>query len=429
VGGFTFVWEQVTVWAAAGIQRVVLDMEHGVGQLVDNVYFAGTHAPPRGFRLSSVSTGNYFTCGLDPKGRAWCWGSDNGGFLGNDTLIAGSLKPVVVAGGGGFSQLDAGADFTCALRSTQPWCWGGNAWGQIAAPAFTTCVVNGVTLPCNPTPAAVPAKGFVTISAGSLHACALDGAGQAFCWGWNPNGELGHTSTATCTLATQTVPCSTVPTAVAPGPAGPLSFVAISAGAQHTCALDKGGQAYCWGANYAGEFGNGSSSGPHMSPVPGPKLLFSAISAGNGFTCGLESGTSVPYCWGQNASGQLGDGTTNASLTPVPVAGGKAFRTLSVIRAGLWYTCGLTTAGRAYCWGRNNSGQLGDGTAIEKHLPVPVGGGLTWASLATLGSGDANHTCAIATTTSETYCWGQNTYGQLGNGTTGGSMTPVKVVP
>jgi alpha-tubulin suppressor-like RCC1 family protein len=240
VGGFTFVWEQVTVGAAAGIQRVVLDMEQGVGQLVDNVYFAGTHAPPPGFRLSSVSTGNYFTCGLDPKGRAWCWGSDDGGFLGNDTLIAGSLKPVLVTGGGRFTELDAGADFTCALRSGQPWCWGGNAWSQIGAPAFTTCVLNGVTLPCNPTPAAVPAKGFVTITAGSLHACTLDGAGQAFCWGWNPNGELGHTSTATCTLATQTVPCSKVPTAVTPGPAGPLSFVAISAGAQHTCALDKG---------------------------------------------------------------------------------------------------------------------------------------------------------------------------------------------
>jgi alpha-tubulin suppressor-like RCC1 family protein len=164
-----------------------------------------------------------------------------------------------------------------------------------------------------------------------------------------------------------------------------------------------------------------------MSPVPGPKLLFSAISAGNGFTCGLEAGTNVPYCWGQNASGQLGNGSTNPSLVPVPVGGGK-FR-LSSIRAGVWYACGLTAAGRAYCWGRNNSGQLGDGSTIDRPLPVAVGGGLTFVSLATLGSGDANHTCAIAATTSETYCWGQNTYGQLGNGTTAGSMTPVKVVP
>ena len=128
-----------------------------------------------------------------------------------------------------------------------------------------------------------------------------------------------------------------------------------------------------------------------MSPVPGPKLLFSAISAGNGFTCGLESGTSVPYCWGQNASGQLPNGTTTASLTPVPVGGGK-FR-LSSIRAGLWYACGLTAAGRAYCWGRNNSGQLGDGSTIDRPLPVAVGGGLTFASLDPRLRGRQSHLC------------------------------------
>jgi alpha-tubulin suppressor-like RCC1 family protein len=220
--------------------------------------------------------------------------------------------------------------------------------------------------------------------------------------------------------------------------AGGLTFSSISAGGWfNTCGLDTQGSAYCWGDNTYGELGD-STKTQRSSPVRVVGgITFAAISTGTTHTCGLTSAGSA-YCWGANSAGQLGDGTTTDQTSPVAVVGGLTFATIS---AGAEYTCGVTTSGPAYCWGNNSSGQLGDGTQTGRTVPTPVAGGLNFASVATGGVGSvegvsarAAHTCGV-TTAGTAYCWGDNFYGQLGNGTSSGygtggtdSNAPVKVL-
>src|SRR6267378_2857627 len=142
--------------------------------------------------------------------------------------------------------------------------------------------------------------------------------------------------------------------------------------------------------------------------VVGPKPLpLASVSAGNGHACGITP-TGAPYCWGYNGYGDLGNGATSHSATPVAVSGGLTFVAVS---AGGTHTCGVTPAGAGYCWGYNVYGELGDSTRTDSKTPVPVSGGLTFA---TVSSGQV-HTCAV-TTGGAAYCWGFNFDGQLGDG-------------
>jgi alpha-tubulin suppressor-like RCC1 family protein len=163
---------------------------------------------------------------------------------------------------------------------------------------------------------------FASLSAGAIHTCGTTAAAQAYCWGNNNWSQLGSTSAETCSFSS---PCSTAPKLIDSGP----TFRSVTAGWQHTCGLTLTGEAYCWGANSRGELGTGAPVG---FPV-----------------------TSYP--------------------TPVAVAGGLTFARLSASES---HTCGITTAGHAYCWGDNQYAQLGDGTTSSSHVPVPVRGGITF---------------------------------------------------
>ena len=149
-------------------------------------------------------------------------------------------------------------------------------------------------------------------------------------------------------------------------------------------------------------------------------MKFASVSGGSNHTCGVTS-AGAAYCWGVNGLGQLGDGTTTQRLAPVAVTGGLSFMTVG---AGGFYTCGLTSAGSASCWGANDYGQLGDGTTINRSSPVAVHGGLRLATLST-GYRDA---CGVTVTaTRTTYCWGRNNLGQLGDSSTTDRLTPVRL--
>lgn len=363
----------------------------------------------RGVRFAIVSAGTFHSCGVTTTGRAYCWGDDSYGELGNGTTSGSSPTcstvscnptPIIVSGGLDFFAVSNGQQHTCGLTTAgQAYCWGSNfegALGNGAAPSTT---------PISSTPVAV--SGGITFSqldAGTISedTCGVTPTEELYCWGEGTDGELGN----------GTKQSSGTPSRVSVG----LNFVAVSAGGYHTCGITNAGLAYCWGRNASGQLGTGDTT-ERTAPVGVLRgLTFSKVSAGGSHTCGLTP-TGVAYCWGYNGYGQLGNGTwTNDSL-PDSVSGGLRFVAVS---AGGNHTCALTSAGVAYCWGN----QLANGSATSSTTPIVVSGGLTFT---VLSSGGLFHTCGVATT-GDAYCWGDNAYGQLGNGTSNGSISPVRVV-
>src|SRR5438105_7671324 len=179
----------------------------------------------------------------------------------------------------------------------------------------------------------------------------------------------------------------------------------ITAGRAHTCLLARTGAVSCWGNNASGELGNGSTVNS-TRPVPvSTGIVFNTIAAGGFFTCGLDP-VGAAYCWGSYIG--LGNGTTSNSSVPTPVSGGLRF---SRRAPGFSHVCGLTLSGAAYCWGANDAGQLGTGDTLHSFVPIAVAGGL---SFSTVTAGNF-HSCGI-TEAGPAYCWGMNGAGQLGNG-------------
>jgi len=263
---------------------------------------------------------------------------------------------------------------------------------------------------------------FASLSAGEYTTCGLTAGGEAYCWGMGRNGELGAAHpTDRCENVIsdthgihfwQVFRCSPVPVPVATA----LRFAALSVGNSHVCGMTPAGAVYCWGDNYAGTLGGGTTGGRSATPVRvAGGVVFRSISAGQGTTCGVST-TNEGYCWGSNSSGALGNGTTVDSSVPMPVAGGLSF---TRIELGFAHACGLTTGGAAYCWGRNVAGELGiEGRAevcpvnVEcSTRPVQVSGGHRFREI----SAGASFSCGLASD-DRAYCWGGAQHGRLGNG-------------
>ena len=238
-----------------------------------------------------------------------------------------------------------------------------------------------------------------TFSAGDDQACGLTTTGAAYCWGYNAQGQLGD---GTTNHSDENGPQAVI---------GGLTFASISVGYGHACALTPAGIAYCWGDNAQGQLGDGTSGTNRLTPtaVIGG-LTFASISAGSDHTCALTT-AGIAYCWGDNAEGQLGDGTTVDKSTPTAVIGGLTFASIT---SGWERTCALTSQGAAYCWGYNGYGALGDGTTVGKITPTAVIGGFKFAAI---DSGD-DTMCAV-TFTGEGYCWGEDEDGNVGDGSVG----------
>ena len=335
-----------------------------------------------------------------------------------------------------FSSVSAGYGYTCGVTTAGlDACWGLNPFGELGT---GTSAYDGFI-------AAVPALvtgdvTFAAVSAGGsddsrrvsgAHTCGVTATGAAYCWGSNYFGELGNGSTTGPTLCGNQYivgPCAVTPVAVHGG----IMFAAVSAGHHHTCGVTFSGAAYCWGLNLHGELGNGTTTDRDTPALVAGGVNFVAVSAGGNHTCGVTAAGGA-YCWGLNANGQLGLGTTlgaeicndagegfSCSRTPVAVHGGLSFGGVS---AGRSHTCGVTTSGIAYCWGNNLYGKLGDGTTIDRDTTALVTGGVNFISV----SAGYDHTCGV-TTAGVAYCWGNNINGGLGDGTTNNRDTPAPVV-
>ncbi|MFL5495476.1 MAG: RCC1 domain-containing protein [Gemmatimonadales bacterium] len=381
--------------------------------------------PAAALLFRQVSAGSGHTCGVTTDNQAYCWGL-NGGTLGDGTTNQ-SLTPVAVAGALRFRQVSAGSAHTCGVTTDdRAYCWGENSLGQLG---------NGTTGDRSLTPVAV-AGGlrFRHVSAGSGHSsnehtCGVTTDDRAYCWGGNGSAQLGDGTTTD----------RPSPVAVAGG----LKFRQVSAGGTfsggkigsgsdfaHTCGVTTSDRAYCWGDNVFGELGAGITEGGSLTPVAvAGGLSFRLVSAGGRHTCGVTT-ANLAYCWGANSFGQLGDGTNHGpercfgnycSSRPVAVAGARRFDRVS---AGGAHTCAVTPFDRAFCWGANARGQLGDGTiTTDRPTPVRVVGGLLFTQV---NAGKFRHTCGV-TIDKHAYCWGQNDLGELGDGTLHNRERPTPV--
>ena len=189
-----------------------------------------------------------------------------------------------------------------------------------------------------------------------------------------------------------------------------INFTQIAAGLNHTCLLTVSGGVKCWGVNTSGQLGDGTTT-QHNAPVDVSGLTsgVTTIAVSSAHTCALTTSGGMK-CWGSNSSGQLGDGTTTDRYIPTDVSGLTSG--VTAITTGDSHTCAVTTGDAAKCWGENTSGQLGDGTTTQRHTPVDVNG---LASGVTSVEAGSSHTCAV-TASGGAKCWGHNLSGQVGNG-------------
>ncbi len=328
-----------------------------------------------------------------------CWGE-----LGDNTGSTQALTPVAAGGDLRFTMLSAFGRTVCGVAEDGAgYCWGPNTDGQLGTGAADAGSKTPAKLKGNLT--------FAMIAAGDPTSCGITTDGTAYCWGENGFGEVGNGVASTTDVLE--------PTAVAGG----LKFSTISVQRSFTCGVTKDGAAYCWGANSNGELGTGkaiSGSTTDFSNVPVKVVgnqTWKSVTTGQFFACGLTT-SGAAYCWGRGDY-QLGNGGDQSSSTPVAVKGGHVF---TQIDSGGAFTCGITTDHTAVCWGANGAGQLGNGPgdpADLSRVPLPVTGGLKFE---TISASDREHACGV-TLDRAVYCWGTNERGQLGTGTATGSNT------
>jgi alpha-tubulin suppressor-like RCC1 family protein len=349
------------------------------------------------FQVGQIVTGTAHTCAIDLAGRAWCWGSNSRGQLGDGTGTPRNA-PVAVGGGITLSALAAGGEHTCGLApGGGARCWGSNSNGQLGNNSLIDQL-----LPVEVT----GGHSFTALAAGTVHTCGLRTDGQVLCWGSNANGRLGDGTTEQ----------RLVPTLVGGGP-----YTAIfAASSNHTCALKDGGTAWCWGSNANGRLGDGTLTDRLVPTLVIGGLTWQALAAGGSHSCGVTT-SDLAFCWGAGGQGQLGRGFSGDISQPVPVTGGHNFNRIT---AGTTHSCAVTHAGEAWCWGQNGSGRLGDGTQTNRLEPAKVAGDLNLAAARAGGE----HTCG-RTAAGAAVCWGRNQEGQAGDGTTTNRFTPVAVRP
>jgi len=324
---------------------------------------------------TEISAGTGHTCAV-VSGQARCWGANDKGQLGREGDA--SFVPVTAAVTGTVSHVSAGSAHTCAIADGTVWCWGDNTFGQLGNGA-SGATTGGAT------PHQVASiSGVQLIAAGGSHTCAAT-ASKTYCWGSDDVGQVGDGITPPA--APRTAP---VEVAAAAG------AFALAAGQSHTCAATSSG-VLCWGANDAGQLGNGSFSVAVSSPGSPVLTGVSFLGLGANHSCAVKSDSLS--CWGANGSFQIDTSPQNWS-SPKGVLSG-----VLAVAGGVGHTCALTKNQTAQCFGLNDKQQLGDANATQRDVDVPL------SAVQSVAAG-FKHTCAIAN--GNTYCWGLNDRGQLG---------------
>ena len=344
-----------------------------------------------------VSAGQLHTCGVTTSGHAFCWGFNVSGQLGAGSRNAGTPREV-----GGTSAVaewvapSAGGSHTCATRTSgRLFCWGADTYGQLGdgstgGPTTTPREVSGAS------------TDWASVDAGYSHTCGLRTTGRLFCWGQDRYGAIGDNAT----VRDRSAPAEVAGTAT--------DWAMVSAGLSRTCAIKTTGHLFCWGSDAFGALGNGAPIDHRAVPteVGAHSANWASVSAeGGAFACALRT-TGRLFCWGDDAFGDLGNGGSNTPRSiPTEVAGHAT--NWAAVSVGDVHACALKISGRLFCWGLDSNGQLGDNTMIgNRNVPTEVAGHATnWVAV-DAGSG---HTCALKAS-GRLFCWGWDQFGALGDG-------------
>ncbi|MEO8551037.1 MAG: hypothetical protein ABI678_13720, partial [Kofleriaceae bacterium] len=369
-------------------------------------------------RALGVSVGSSYGCALQAhvagSSFAACWGLNDHGQLGTESNDDNAVPALLTLASP--TAISAGPDHACAIAGGAAYCWGDNTFGELGD--------NTTTQRTSPVVVSSLTSGVLEIAAGGAHSCATTTTGGA-CWGSGLRGQLD-------TYPNVGFP---VPHALDPSHV-PLS--SLAAGDVHTC-FRHAGAIVCVGGNDAGQVGDGTAYDAFPAPVV-PTVATHKLAAGgtNGSggsytSCFISYGPlhgGALYCWGGNASGQIGDGSRTNRPVPTPVIGmASGVTDVSISMSGT--TVCAIKASSLYCWGDNALGQFGDGSIASSTTPVLIP---AMNRIAAHVSGSGPHTCALALSTTTygalaTYCWGDNRYGGLGLGSFGGThRTPAIVL-
>ena len=414
-------------------------------------------------KVEKVSLGLNYSCVLDDKGKVYCWGS---------LLDFSSKVPKEIALDNPVVSLSVNKSNACVLdEAGKIWCWGKNESGQLGNLSFDDSE--------DPVEVDLGNRNMVDVKTGTNHVCALDDAGNIFCWGSNGSGQLGYGKGASSVISGVPQPTRVIiksdinekkvsllscgyESTSAVDEDGNLYFwgrpdlnsleyshiakiegtgdereygdvAFFGTGAAHKCLLDSEGDVYCWGNNNRGQLGNNSdesSDQPEKIDVSGVlnDKNIKMLSVGEYHNCVLDAENKI-YCWGDNGRGQLGNGQIVSSKVPVEVNmnGDLNGKTVKTVKCGTEHTCALDTEGTVYCWGANNDKQLGDNTGTDKLYPTKVytDVALKDKKIVNIDTG-RDHTCAVDEN-SKIYCWGANMKGQVGVGYTSANYNPVAV--
>jgi alpha-tubulin suppressor-like RCC1 family protein len=355
--------------------------------------------------VAAIGAGGTHACAVLTDGTARCWGSNAFDELGSGTARGFEANPVTVANLSGAVAIACGGMYSCALLADGTVsCWGDESWGELGNGTIKTDT--------SPYPTPVPGLGNVTTlaahgdPAGEADAldqfsCAVTSSGAVDCWGQDGSGQAG---------VAPPPGGSAQPT---PGVvAGTTGATAIGLGTEHACAVVAGGSVVCWGGDLMGQLGDAGSQSFILPPVSVAGLAgpATAVAAGQYHSCALLADGTVA-CWGNNNEGELGNGTMMAVVGPVAVTGLDSVVAITATTAN---TCALRGDGTVWCWGI--------GAPQTSAVPLQVHG----VDNAIAVSAGEFFTCALRSDATVS-CWGTNDYGQLGNGTTSDSTTPVQV--
>ena len=366
---------------------------------------------PSGVTVTAVAGGNQFDLALTSTGDVYTWGRNNYGQLGDGTTTDRATPGLVsLPSGATVMTIANGYGHAYALTSTGAvYAWGQGVYGGLGDGGTSNRSTPVQTqFPAGVTP--------IAIASGEDHGLAVTSTGEVFAWGKNTFGQVGDGTTTNRTRPVQAaLPTAATATAVISAPG---AFISL--------ALTTSGEVLAWGRNTSGQLGDGTTTSratPVQVPMPAAAILTGGLTAGATFTLAVVS-YSAALGWGANNAGQLGDGTTVERRTPVDVTFPSGM-VLAGITAGYSHSLAVDDVGVTYAWGANAQGQLGTGDTTAQDSPVPVSGFPTGTRIVAVTAGQF-HSVALAED-GTVYAWGYNSQGQLGDGTTTQRLTPVEV--